>query len=115
MGLKGEKGDPNGIPGLPGRDGHDGLSGPVGEKAMKGDKADAAQSGGTAYVCWGMTTCPSGQGTELLYSGRGAGSHFDHTGGGANHLCMSEDPDNMQYASGVHTAIWNTDLITLNQ
>ena len=39
------------------------------------------------YVCWGRTSCPTGQGTEFLYSERGAGSRLNFPGGGANHLC----------------------------
>ena len=53
------------------------------------------------YVRWGRTSCPSDQGTELVYSGRAGGSHFNRKGGGANHLCMPDDPDHMQYGSGV--------------
>ena len=36
-----------------------------------------------------------------IYSGRGGGSRSDNSGGGANHLCMPNDPEYMQYASGV--------------
>ena len=57
--------------------------------------------GGAVYVRWGRTVCPSGQGTELVYSGRAGGSHYSHSGGGANHLCMSDDPEHLQYTSGV--------------
>ena len=78
-----------------GRDGHNGVPGPAGEKGAK------EESGGAVYVRWGNASCPTGQGTELLYSGRGAGSRSDHTGGGANHLCMPNDPDYMRYESGV--------------
>ena len=52
------------------------------------------------YVRWGRTTCPSGQGTELLYSGRAAGSRGSFHGGSASYLCMPEDPDHMEYGSG---------------
>ncbi|CAI8046523.1 Short-chain collagen C4 (Fragment), partial [Geodia barretti] len=57
--------------------------------------------GGAAYVRWGRTVCPSGQGTELVYSGRAGGSRYSHQGGGANHLCMPDDPEHLQYTSGV--------------
>ena len=101
---------------LRGRDGRDGLPGPAGmdgkdgEQGLKGDPGllglrgvsglrgppgTAAQSG-VVYTRWGRTTCPSGQGTELVYSGRAAGTRYSHKGGAANHLCM---PDNPQYSS----------------
>ena len=58
-------------------------------------------TGGTTYIRWGRTTCPSGNGTELLYSGRAGGTHRHHRGGAANYLCMPDDPDHLQYQSGV--------------
>ena len=58
-------------------------------------------TGGTTYIRWGRTTCPSGNGTELLYSGRAGGTHWDHSGGAANYLCMPDDPDHLQYQSGL--------------
>ena len=49
----------------------------------------------TTYVRWGRSTCPATPGTEILYSGKAAGSRFDQPGGGANYLCM---PLTVQYA-----------------
>ena len=124
-GAKGEKGDPSGqkgqmgppgpqgtqgIPGMKGQRGVSGLRGPEGEKGMRGDPglpgpqgrgAQGPPTGGTTYIRWGRTTCPSGNGTELLYSGRAGGTHYLHSGGAANYLCMPDDPDHLQYQSGV--------------
>ena len=77
---------PTGIPGRPGARGERGPAGPTGE-------------GGVVYVRWGRTSCPNVQGTELVYSGRAAGSS-DISTGSAAHLCMPGDPDYMEYASG---------------
>ena len=110
MGLPGPQGT-QGIPGMQGPRGISGLQGPEGEKGMRGDPglpgpqgqrgAQGPPTGGTTYIRWGRTTCPSGNGTELLYSGRAGGTHYDHSGGAANHLCMPDDPDHLQYQSGV--------------
>ena len=48
-------------------------------------------SSGSTYVRWGRNTC-SGNGTELVYSGFAAGSHYTDKGAAANHLCLSPDP-----------------------
>ena len=66
----------DGRDGLPGRDGKDGEPGERGEKGEKGDRGDTGPQGppgpsvaGATYVRWGRTTCPTGNGTELLYAG----------------------------------------------
>ena len=41
------------------------------------------------------------EGTQLLYSGRAGGTHYLHSAGGANYLCMPDDPDHLEYQSGV--------------
>ena len=116
QGTRGEIGSqgPQGERGTPGPQGPFGISGPRGPVGDKGDRGDyglpgpqgerGAQgppTGGAVYVRWGSTSCPSDQGTELLYSGRAAGSYYDHSGGGANHLCMPDDPEHLQYGNGV--------------
>ena len=128
-GAKGEKGDigviglpgPQGERGAPGNHGPIGISGPrgtVGEKGERGERGEkgvrgdpglrgrqgeqGAQGlpvGGAVYVRWGRTICPNG--TELVYSGRAGGTRYDQKGGAANHLCMPDDPDYLQYISGV--------------
>ena len=79
---------------LPGRDGQDGepgsqgvagRDGKTGPQGMKGDTGSQGLpgpcSGGVTYVRWGRTTCPDTEGTEVVYTGRAAGSYFIHTGG----------------------------------
>ena len=107
VGEKGIRGDP-GLPGLRGSKGSSGPRGATGEKGQRGDpglpepQGDMGPpTGGTTYIRWGRTTCPSGNGTELLYSGRAGGNHHGHSGGAANYLCMPDDPDHLQYQSGV--------------
>ena len=86
-----------GVAGNKGDRGDTGLTGPQGERGPQGPLA----IGGAVYVRWGRTVCPSDQGTELVYSWRAGGSRFDSKGGGTNHLCLPDDPDHLQYTSGV--------------
>ena len=96
-GAPGRDGCP-GRDGLPGRDGVPGPAGPPGEPGSKGEKGPAGpQSGGATYIRWGKSSCPGNvPGTEMVYSGIAAGSHYAQTGGGANYLCMPKVP---QYKS----------------
>jgi hypothetical protein len=80
VGPKGEKGD-HGETGPQGIAGVAGAAGPPGPLVA-----------GATYVRWGRTTCPSGNGSELLYAGRAAGSRE----AGADLLCL---PDNPKYLS----------------
>ena len=108
-GDKGEKGEK----GKQGQVGNSGPWGPDGEKGMKGGPGPAGPQGpqgvrglpggGTTYIRWGRTTCPTGQGTELVYSGRAGATRYDHKGGAANYLCMPDDPDHSLFQSGVQT------------
>ena len=121
-GPRGEKGDrgevgprgdtgregQNGIPGPQGPAGISGPQGAVGEKGDRGDPglpgpqgAQGPPTGGAVYTRWGRTSCPSGQGTELLYSGRAGGTNYQHKGGAANILCLPNDPQYSRYGSGV--------------
>ena len=120
QGTRGDKGDqgemgPQGPKGTQGPQGPVGISGPRGPVGDKGDRGDSGlpgpqgergaqgpPTGGALYVRWGRTSCPSDQGTELLYSGRAAGNRYTHQGGGANHLCMPDDPEHLQYGDGVN-------------
>ena len=86
---------PQGVVGKKGDRGDTGLTGPQGERGLPGPA-----SGGAVYVRWGRTVCPTGQGTELVYSGRAGGSYWGHKGGGANHLCLPDDPDHLRFTSG---------------
>ena len=89
---------------LRGRDGRDGLPGRDGVKGERGDKGEKGEtgpvgqagpkSGGVVYTRWGRKSCPTG--AELLYEGITGGSHYTHTGGGANYVCLPKVP---QYLS----------------
>ena len=57
-------------------------------------------TGGAVYIRWGRTTCPSTPGTELVYAGLAGGSHWSHSGGGADKLCLSSHPQYLSYQSG---------------
>ena len=41
------------------------------------------------------------QGTDLVYSGRAGGTHYNHHGGAADLLCLPDDPEYSRYGSGV--------------
>ena len=110
-GEKGEQGE-MGLPGPHGEQGTVGPRGPVGEKGVHGDPSlrgpqgeqgpPGPLTGGLTYTRWGRTICPTTQGTQLLYAGRAGGTHWGHSGGAANYLCVPDDPDHpIQYRSGV--------------
>ena len=93
--LRGRDGLP-GRDGAPGKDGNQGPQGPPGLRGLPGPR-----SGGAIYTRWGKSSCPQIEGTALVYSGITGGSWFGHTGGGANHLCMPKDPENvLSYGNG---------------
>ena len=91
--------------GLPGRDGTHGEQGLRGEKGMKGDPGIQGPPGprtaGVTYTRWGRTTCPEVSGTELVYTGRAAGSDHRHKGGAAEKICLPPDPDYLTERNGV--------------
>ena len=114
QGPEGPHGDTGerGLPGLQGPPGISGPRGPVGDKGSRGSPGlsgvqgqpglqGPATGGGTVYTRWGRTSCPSDQGTSLVYSGRAGGSYFDRHGGAANLLCLPDDPEYSRYDSGV--------------
>ena len=90
-GEKGDKGEPGGQRGPTGLQGERGEQGPSGIQGPPGPS-----SGGAVYTRWGRTVCPVTTGTELVYKGLAAGSDHLKTGGGANYLCITEQP---QYLS----------------
>ncbi|XP_013421406.1 uncharacterized protein LOC106181535 [Lingula anatina] len=59
-------------------------------------------AGGAMYIRWGRTTCPVE--AELVYSGIAGGSHYTHTGGGSNILCMPRDPQWGIYTDGFQSS-----------
>ncbi|XP_071119926.1 uncharacterized protein [Mytilus edulis] len=46
---------------------------------------------GVTYVRWGRKGCPDG--AELVYTGQAGGNYYNHKGGGANYLCLPNDPE----------------------
>ena len=60
-------------------------------------------TGGVVYTRWGRTTCSNTSGTQLLYAGRAAGSHYSEQGGGANYLCLPDQPQYSTYTAGTQT------------
>ena len=104
---------------LRGRDGLDGLSGPTGPAGNDGRNGERGEtgpmgppgppgpsSGGATYIRWGRTVCPSEAGTELVYEGIAAGTHYNTKGGSATHLCLPKEPAYSNY----HTVIHNNPL-----
>ena len=95
-----------GMQGPPGSPGPEGPTGPPGSPGQRGSTGPpgppgpTTSTGGAVYVRWGRTTCPSTPGTELVYAGRAAGSHYSHSGGGANKLCLPDNPQYLSYQSG---------------
>ena len=93
----------DGLPGVQGRDGKDGekgergMSGPPGPMGPRGPSG----AGSVVYTRWGSSSCPKTTGTSLVYSGRTAGSRWSSTGGGANYLCLPDNPDYSKYNPGV--------------
>ena len=104
QGQRGETG-PQGPVGGRGEKGEQGANGPQGITGQKGEQGVAGlpgpRNGGVVYTRWGKTSCPNITGTELVYAGRAGGSWYGHTGGGANYLCMPNDPDYLAYQPGV--------------
>ena len=61
-------------------------------------------TGGAVYTRWGRTTCPNTTGTQLLHAGRAAGSSHRANGGGANYICLPEQPQYSNYTTGAQSA-----------
>ena len=87
------------LQGPPGPPGMTGETGPKGEPGPPGPSGEEVT--GVVYTRWGRTICPSTPGTELLYAGSAGGSRYSHTGGGANYICMPNDPDYLEFQPGV--------------
>ena len=89
----------DGRDGLPGRDGQKGERGDNGEKGVKGETGAVGgagpKSGGVVYTRWGRKSCPNDTGAQLVYEGITGGSPWDHSGGGANYVCLPKVPQYM--------------------
>lgn len=92
QGIKGAKGE-DGSTGQPGPIGFTGPRGIQGQKGIKGER-----HGGTVYVRWGHSQCPST--AQLVYSGRAGGSHQKDSGGGSNPQCLPLDPNYLSTYGG---------------
>ena len=112
----------DGRDGLPGRDGEDGKPGPQGEqgppgpKGKKGPKGDQGAAGVT-YIRWGNDSCPDTAATQLVYAGRAGGTWYNTQGGGAEKLCLPDDPDYIsdpRSTSTFHANIYGAEYETLN-
>ncbi len=55
--------------------------------------APGVLSGGVTYTRWGHNACPSVSGTRMLYTGKMSGVFYNQKGGGANFLCLPNDPE----------------------
>ena len=100
-GRDGRDGQP-GTTGAPGRDGRDGEKGMKGDPGVEGPPGPPGLAGGgTVYIRWGRTTCPSVPGTERVYEGIAAGSKHNQQGGGSNRLCLPKFPKYSNYQPGV--------------
>ena len=112
--LRGRDGTPgrDGRDGRDGKDGKHGLPGIRGHQGLKGDVGPTGPigpiAGGVVYTRWGRTICPQDKGTQLLYSGRTAGSHFTQSGGGANYLCLPDNPEYLATQAGASN--WRANL-----
>ena len=108
----------DGLTGLPGRDGEDGEKGNKGMTGPPGPQGPPGTPGvgSVVYTRWGNTSCPSTEGTSLVYSGITASSLWSSTGGGASYLCMPEDPDYSTFNAGVQadSQLYGTEYQTQN-
>ena len=93
---------PIGPIGPTGAKGDIGSRGPTGEIGHPGPQgAPGNTSGGVSYVRWGRTICPNTTGTELVYTGRAAGTYYSMKGGTNDYLCLPEEPQYMDFTPGV--------------
>ncbi|XP_035685760.1 short-chain collagen C4-like [Branchiostoma floridae] len=99
LGLRGPSGR-DGRDGAPGRDGAAGRDGqprgdigPEGPAGEQGERGADGNGGGSVYIRWGRTTCPNDTDTSIIYDGIAGGTHYSHSGGGANYVCLPKDPE----------------------
>ena len=107
--------------GRDGRDGRDEEPGPRGPAGATGERGTTGlqgppgpSSGGVTYIRWGRTTCPNTTGTELVYSGRAAGTYHTHQGGTNDNLCLPSTPEYSTYRPGAqgYSPIYGTEYET---
>ena len=62
-------------------------------------------SAGVTFIRWGRSTCPGTEGTEMLYPGRAGGTFFNIRGGGADKLCVPNDPDYLNGTANIRSSV----------
>ncbi|XP_071128191.1 uncharacterized protein [Mytilus edulis] len=62
--------------------------------------------GGDTYVRWGRSTCPSKNGTKLVYSGHAGGGWYNHPGAPAEPVCLPTDPNFLQKSGSNNAFIY---------
>ena len=69
------------------------------------------------YIRWGKSSCPTTPATQLVYEGRAGGNEHNQQGGGAEKLCLPNDPDYinvfrstnaLQYVATIYGAEYTT-------
>ena len=60
---------------------------------------------GVTYIQWGKTTCPNITGTQLVYSGKAGGTFWSVQGGGAEKLCLPQQPEYLPNMANIAQAI----------
>lgn len=64
-----------------------------------------------SYTRWGKTSCPTTQGTELVYEGAVVGSHHSQAGS-SQYLCLHNEPQFLQTTPGLtlhHGRLYGTE------
>ncbi len=54
---------------------------------------------GVTYICWGRTSRPDTEETEILYEGKAAGKFYNQRGG-SNYLCLTDDQVPLLFTAG---------------
>lgn len=100
-----------GPPGPPGRDGRDAIalitttgnsdSGGI-DVPSRPHVTPASNTSGAVYIRWGHHGCPSS--STLIYSGFAAAPSHHFAGGGANQLCLPQNPVYDEPVAGVGTS-----------
>ena len=99
----------DGRDGLPGRDGEKGAQGEQGPAGPQGDQGPPGpRSAGVTYIRWGKSSCPTTPGTQLLYAGRAGGSDHRSQGGGAEKLCLPNNPDYINSSRSTSATLFST-------
>ena len=80
---------------------HVGPRGPAGPSGVAGPPGPAGPpGGGVSYTRWGRTTCPTTQGTQLVYEGAVVGSRHIEAGS-AEYLCLHNQPEFLHTTPGL--------------